>query len=419
MAVRKSFDSLVTLMASIKYLQTTACLLALLLLTSCFPRTKTAAWVVRYDIDSPAEVEHICTEAKAAQFDSLLVQVRGRADAYYQSTVAPRAENLADAPPGFDPLSATLSACDPIPTHAWINVYYLWGGDTLPQDPAHPANPANNWILHDSNGRSVAEYSELDRALGWIEGIYADPASEEYRETVRKVVEELLEQYPLEGIHLDFIRYPGAAYGQTGQLGTLYKEQWGLDPRLLPERIDPLQLIDWLDGSMPPHDRILTTAALFWAELRASQVTALVREVKKVVDRSGWGVKLSAAVDPDPDLAYLHKGQEWQAWAADQIIDAIYPMAYFGDSQRVGAQLRKVALCQVPASPVQIWAGLGAYIKEPEQIAEEAEFARNHGYNGISLFSLGHLLDKQKTATPYTQVIAGPIQFLSDQQVPS
>ena len=396
-----------------------ACLLASLLTTSCVPQTKSAAWVIRYDIDSPPEINKICTEAKAAQFDTLLVQVRGRADAYYQSGLAPRAESLTDLPTGFDPLSETLTACKDIPIHAWLNVYYLWGGDTPPEDPSHPAHPNNTWILHDSNGRSVADYSELERAQGWIEGVYADPASEEYRELLSKVVKKLLDRYPLKGIHLDFIRYPGAAYGQTGPLGKLYTEQWGIDPRLLPEKVEPLELIDWVDGSMPPHDRVLTTATLFWTELRASQVTDMVRAVKNTVDRHSWGVKLSVAVDPDPDLAYLTKGQEWQAWAADQLIDALYPMAYFGDSHRVNAQLKRIALRQVPASPVQLWAGLGAYIKEPEQIAEEAEFARNHGYNGITLFSLGHLLEKQNTTAPYAQVITGPIQFLSDQQVPS
>lgn len=396
-------------------------LLTLILLnTSCAPPVKTAAWVIRYDIDSPSEVEAICTEAKKAELDNLLIQVRGRADAYYKSSFAPRAESLNDAPANFDPLAATKEACDSIPIHAWLNVYYLWGGDTLPEDPNHPGQPHNKWILHDSNGRSVSDYSELDKALGWIEGTYADPASKEYRQLFANVVKELLENYPVKGIHLDFIRYPGPAYGQTGELGELYSQNWGIDPRWLPDKIDELDLNDWLLGHMEPADRVLTTAALFWAELRASQVTTLLRDVKKVVDKYGsWGTKLSVAVYPDAASAYLTKGQEWHAWSADQLIDEIYPMTYFGDPIRVGAQLRKVALAQVPASPVQRWAGLGAYIKEPDQIAEEAKLARNNGYNGIALFSLGHLLKKNEGITPYSEAIKGSIYFLTDQLEPS
>ncbi len=392
-----------------------AWLLVAMLIASCAPRTKTAAWVVRYDINTPQEVEAVCKKAHEAKFDSLLVQVRGRCDAFYESHLAPRAECLLDAPDGFDPLAETLASCDPIPIYAWLNVFYLWGGDIPPQDPSHPANAENSWILHDENGRSVADYSRLDRALGWIEGIYADPASEEYRKLMSSVVQELLDRYPVKGIHLDFIRYPGAGYGQTGKLGELYKDQWGIDPRLLPE-ITPKDLLDWLNGDMAPPDRAITTAALFWAELRATQVTMMVRAVREAVDLQSQGVTLSAAVDPDAGLAYLAKGQDWQTWEAEGLIDDLYPMAYFGDAHRVSEQLGEVAYRQPPASPVRLWAGLGAYIKEPGQIAQEAKFARHHGYTGISLFSLGHLLKKERETSPYTEAIAGRTYFLNNQE---
>lgn len=402
-----------------KWLLVFLCLILLFLTAKCAPRIKTAAWVIRYDIDSPSEIEQICTEAKTAKFDSLLVQVRGRADAYYQSAIAPRAESLNDAPPNFDPLAATTEACKPIPIHAWLNVYYLWGGDTLPEDPHHPALPHRNWILHDSNGRPVSEYSELDKAVGWIEGTYADPASKEYRQLFTNVVKELLEQYPVEGVHLDFLRYPGPAYGQTGELGKLYSKKTGIDPRWLPENIHEQDLNDWLLGYMKPADRVLTTAALFWADLRASQVTELLRNVKKIVaNYEKQSSKLSVAIYPDAASAYLTKGQDWQGWLAEQLVDAIYPMAYFGEPIRVGSQLHHVAHEQKINTSVQLWAGLGAYIKEPDQIAEEANIARNNGYNGLVLFSLGHLLKKPDKTRPYTKAIAGHTWPLNKKRKP-
>jgi hypothetical protein len=93
-------------------------------------------------------------------------------------------------------------------------------------------------------------------------------------------------------------------------------------------------------------------------------------------------------------------------------------MAYFGSSQRVGAQLREVAAGQTPGSPVRIWAGLGAYIKDSRRIAEEARIARNNGYNGIALFSLGHLLHGPEAISAYTGVTGGLISFSSDQFIP-
>lgn len=371
------------------------------LLAGCATRLPTAAWVVRYDGDTPAEVETVCESARAAQFDQLLLQVRGRADAYYHSNVAPAGETVRD---GFDPLAATIKACTPIPIHAWLNVYYLWSGEARPADRHHPAHPNHDWIIGDADGRKVSEYNELDRALGWIEGLYADPASESYRQLMAQVVHELVARYPVQGIHLDFVRYPGVAYGQTGPLGHQFEQRWGIDPRLLPMEITRETIDRWLGNTMTPGESVLTTAALFWAELRAQQVTAMVRTIRGAIRESGRPeVMLSAAVFPDPDDAYLNRGQDWQAWAAEGLVDDLYPMAYFGPVERVAGQLREIA--QQRVSGVHYWAGLGAYIKNPAQVATEAATAQELGYDGVALFSLGHLLRKAEGVTPYSTAL--------------
>ncbi len=80
-------------------------------------------------------------------------------------------------------------------------------------------------------------------------------------------------------------------------------------------------------------------------------------------------------------------------------------MAYFGPEERVGSQLRDVMLALPPDAPTKVWAGLGAYIKEPGQIGAEAETARDLGVDGIALFSLGHLLQKPSGPWPYLEAI--------------
>jgi len=375
----------------------TLLLVALDLLSGCASRTPIAAWVVRYDADTPAEVHGICNAAKAAKLDTLLLQIRGRADAFYQSDIAPVGETLRE---GFDPLAASLTACAPIPLHAWLNVYYLWSGEPRPADPRHPTHHSHDWVIGDADGRKVSDYTEFDRALGWIEGLYADPASETYRQLMAKVVGELVERYPIQGIHLDFVRYPGAAYGQTGPLGRQFELEWGIDPRLLPTELPPETINRWLNGAMGPGESVLTTAALFWADLRAQQVTAMVRGIRNAIKNSSRPeTELSAAVFPDRDEAYLNRGQDWQVWAQEGLVDALYPMTYFGPAERVAGQLREIAVHRTPG--VRYWAGLGAYIKGPEQIATEATAASKLGYDGLALFSLGHLLRKPEGVTPY------------------
>ncbi|MBU1404575.1 MAG: family 10 glycosylhydrolase [Proteobacteria bacterium] len=370
--------------------------LALLLLVSaCAPRLRTAAWVVRFDLDSPAKIAALCPQAKQAGLDHLLVQVRGRADALYRSELAPRAGNLAQAPTDFDPLAQLLTECAPLSLHAWLNVFYLWGGDTPPESPDHPGHPGQPWILSDNTGRPVSGYSAREKRLGWIEGSYADPASAEYRALFVAVVRELLARYPVAGIHLDFIRYPGPGYGKSDPLAEQFERSHGVDPRLLPERIHAGTVTDWLEGKQSPTDRVLTTAALFWNEFRAGQVTQLLREVRQAVDHSGaTGIVLSVAVFPEPAAAYLENGQEYQAWAAEGLVDRLYPMAYFGDAERVNAQLREITATTPRPSQVSLWAGLGALGKNSAQLGREARIAGENGYEGVALFSLGHLLKK-------------------------
>ena len=362
-----------------------------------------ASWIIRFDIDTPAEIERTCNAAKSAGFDALLVQVRGRADAYYKSRIAPRAESLANDPPDFDPLASVLKACGSIPVHAWLNVYYLWTGDDPPADPAHAAGAGRNWILRDIDGRKTSDYSEFDRATGWIEGIYADPDSSEYRRRFASIVRELLDQYNVAGIHLDFVRYPGPAYGHGGRLGKKFQKTWGFDPRWMPDESVIAGLDDWLSGDMEPAERALTAAALLWADLRSSEITALVKDVKKVICQSGRNVTLSAAIYPDFGPAFVEKGQDWLYWAENGLVDALFPMAYFGEPERVGRQLENAAALLKPS--VQAWAGLGAYIKKPEKIRQEAALARYLGYNRICLFDLGHLLMKPSGYKPYVRAV--------------
>ena len=377
------------------------------LAAGCAPRAPTAAWVVRDRITSPPGAARVCASAREAGLDHVVVQVRGRGDAYYRSALAPRAGALSGAPPGYDPLASVLDACAGLPVVAWLNVFYVWGGTDPPADPAHVARRYPGWLLTDDTGRSVAEYGGLDRALGWIEGIYADPASPGYRERFAAVVRELVEAYPVSGVHLDFVRYPGPGYGQGGPLGRSFRDAWGLDPRFLPRGLRSPDLEAWASGRMRPGDRVLATLALVWAEARARQVTALVRSVRRALDASRPGMGLSAAVWPDPGPAYLGKGQDWRTWAAEGLVDALYPMAYFGGLERVEGQVRRASALAAPWG-TRLWAGLGAYIKPPERIGPEARAAMASGASGVCLFDWGSVLDGKPGPRGYVEAVRGP-----------
>ncbi len=375
-------------------------------LAACLPRARVGAWVVRDRLTRPEAVRQVCRTARAHGLDLVLVQVRGRGDAYYASRRAPRAEPLDGAPPGFDPLAEVLSACGDVPVHAWVNVYYLWGGLEPPASPDHPVRAHPEWILRDDEGRSVAGYNLQERALGWIEGIYADPSAPGYREYFVDVVRELADRYPVAGIHLDFVRYPGIRYGQGGLLGERFRDVWGLDPRLLPPELRTPDAQAWLSGRLPPGDRVLATLGLVWADWRAAQVTALVRGVRAALRREHPGMTLSAAVVPDSARAFVEKGQDWRTWAAEGLVDLLFPMTYFGGPERVQAQVHE-AVTRTRPWGTAVWAGMGAYIKAPEVVFRDALAARRQGAEGLCLFDWGTLLDRPGGPGPWVRAVRG------------
>ena len=81
-------------------------------------------WVQRGSLASPASILAAVEMAKAGRFNTLIVQVRGRGDAYYDSRYEPRPPVLAKQPASFDPLALMLERAHRagLKVHAWVNV---------------------------------------------------------------------------------------------------------------------------------------------------------------------------------------------------------------------------------------------------------------------------------------------------------
>jgi uncharacterized lipoprotein YddW (UPF0748 family) len=61
---------------------------------------------------------------------------------------------------------------------------------------------------------------------------------------------------------------------------------------------------------------------------RAGEITSLVRRIRELLDRRRPGMTLAAAVFPGADWAYRGVFQDWRRWAAEGLVDAVYPMFY-------------------------------------------------------------------------------------------
>jgi uncharacterized lipoprotein YddW (UPF0748 family) len=289
-----------------------------------------ALWVVRDRIVTPEAIDDLLEASAVRGIFDLVVQVRGRADAYYTSTLEPRAEALVS---DFDPLDRLIryGASVGVRVHAWANVFFVWSHPErqAPRDPSHIVNRHPDWLLRPDG------ISTLDPAGGSdFEGIYTDPANVAARAHTLDVFEDIARRYRVEGLHYDYVRYPQVTYASG------------------------------------PDDH--------------EHVTALVRESARRLREARPNIVISAAVFPDPALARDRVLQRWPQWASEGLVDLLCPMAYRRESAEV-ARLLTAARAAAPAT--ELWGGLMGYAGEPDRLREQVGAARDAGCEGAILFA--------------------------------
>ena len=289
-----------------------------------------ALWVVRDKITTAQAVDDLIEASAVRGIFDLVVQVRGRADAYYDSALEPRAEGLVA---GFDPLERLIryGGTAGIRVHAWVNVFFVWSHPdrAMPKDPTHIVNRRPEWLLRPDG------VSAHDPAGGKdFEGIYTDPANAAARKHTLDVYEDIVTRYRVAGLHYDYVRYPQVTYAKSAE------------------------------------DHV--------------HVTTLVRESAARIRRARPNAVISAAVFPDPKTASERVLQRWPEWAAEGLVDLLCPMAYRRDSAEVA---RLLTAARAAAPKTELWGGLMGYAGETATLRIQVGAARDTGCEGAILFA--------------------------------
>lgn len=302
-----------------------------------------AVWVVRNALETRESWGDALASVERVGCDRIYLQVSGRWDAYFLSTVWP---SPATPPHGAgwaqDPFGEAVSMAHArgVEVHAWINALLAWSAEEPPDASDHVFLRHPEWFVRDARGRSMRalDRAELDRSGLVGEGWFLDARREEVRSELRRFVLEVAVRYPVDGIHLDYIRYP------TG---------W------VPE-----------DGA----DAVTLLVDLIRGDLRAVRPRA----------------ELSAAVMPRPDIARSSFGQDWRTWVARGLVDAVAPMVYRKSPEAV---LRVVEAWPVEIPREKVWVGVRIDRLSPRETSETLDTLGKLGASGVALFSHNLLRD--------------------------
>ena len=370
-----------------------------------------ALWVTRSSLTTPAAIATLVTTAHQQGFNTLLVQVRGRGDAYYTTSLEPRSADLARQPASFDPLATVLAEARErgLRVHAWVALNLVSSAVELPAAPEHLVYRHPEWLmvpraiaqeiarLDPGNPGYVGKIARWTRAENEsIEGLYLTPLQPEAVAYTEKVIGELARRYDVDGVHLDYARYPNQQFDYSRF--SIAEFRADLRPRLAADARRELDIEEATDLFAYP-DRFPTE----WKAFRRDRMTALVARLRQAVHAARPGTMVTSAVFPDAQDAFDERMQDWRGWLEARLVDAVAPMAYTQEPSRFAEQ---IAAARDIAGGRAVWAGIGAYRLTPTQTIDNINAARKLGTAGFVLFSYDSLTGPKPPAPDYLATVS-------------
>ena len=279
-----------------------------------------AMWLDRGTIvkaRSPEDLIPIFDRLAKAGINTVFFETVNSGYTIYPSKVAPQQNPLVK---GWDPLKAAIKLAHErgIELHAWMWTFAAVNQRhniilDLPRNYLGPVLSKHpDWAITDNQG-SRFHYSSGK--------VFLDPAHPQVRDYLSSLITEIATKYDVDGIHLDYIRYPFQSptgkmtYGYGVASRDLFRKQTGFDPvNIYPGH--PL----WSE----------------WTKFRIEQIDNFVASTAKNLKQLRPDLTLSTAVFPMPKRERLMKIQQhWETWVKQEWIDMLVPMSYAKDAGRL------------------------------------------------------------------------------------
>ncbi len=208
-----------------------------------WPKTKATSYATITQQQN--ELLAILDKLVAANMNAFTFQIRPSADAFYKSSYEPWSDQLTGKRgqyPGYDPLAFAVEEAHRrgLEIHVWLNPYRYevnagsWGDD----DPLRRDH--SDWLLTFKNGT--------------FNGTILDPGLPEARAYTVKVIQEVVENYDIDGIIFDDYFYPyGGTTTEDAASMALYKPVYQTKADWRRENVDKLikDVYDMLQATKP------------------------------------------------------------------------------------------------------------------------------------------------------------------------
>lgn len=315
-----------------------------------WPRTKAT------DVSSrerqKQELIRILDSYKRANINTVIFQTRVRAALLYPSKIEPWELSLtgkAGQSPGYDPLAFCIEECHKrgMEVHSWIVCI-----------PIGTRDRQNGY----GSSSLIKKHPELVKTVKGGE-MFMIPGKPETADYIASICKEIVENYDVDGISLDYIRYPESTFNYS-------------DDELYP-RASNMSKADWRRENITRivrrvHDAVKPIKP--WVKLSSSPIGKYANTRR--YSAGGWNCY--DAVWQDPIL-----------WLKQDLQDILFPMMYFtGDNYYPFLFQWLENTNGHPIVP-----GLGIYFLDPREgrwtlneVRAEMHTARNSGIGGIAFY---------------------------------
>ncbi|MGL5378447.1 glycoside hydrolase family 10 protein [Clostridium sp.] len=268
-----------------------------------------------------------------------------------------------------------------IEVHAWVQNFragYKAGNNDV--NPILSQEEYKDWALINYDGSDLTIHED--------NYYFMDPSNPEVRDCLKDIYIELVKNYDLDGLQLDYIRYPVGQYKSDSGYGenedssmNQFKKEYNLS--------EDIDIRDLMDKDKNSDWQLWWNR---WNEFKQNKVTTFVEEINNELKKVNSEILISTAIFPNIEEAKDKKMQDWPTWVESGYIDLTAPMAYYKDAKTVKEDVNDMVEyvggnCLNYAGIAPTFIGL-----KPDQNAFQVQAAREGKAQGSIIFASQNLL---------------------------
>ena len=312
------------------------------------------------------KIDKMIEQIQSLGFNSIFLHVSPFSDSIYESKIFPYSYTLTGKEgknPGFDYLEYFIRVAHAknIKVHAWINPYRISFSDNIKD--ISDTNPAKKLI----NTSSIM----IDK-----KGIYYNPSSEIVKSLIIRQVEEIINNYRVDGIHFDDYFY-------------------------IQNDIDKIEYNTYLNNG----------GEMSLSEFRLDNTNDLIKKVYLTIKKKNKDLIFSIAPDGNINNNYNYHFADIKTWLKNSgYIDIIMPQIYYGFENEyakfdividewinlcTNKNIKIVpALASYKEGEIDNGAGSGKYewIENNDIIKKQVELIKNKKLDGYVLFRYDYVV---------------------------